>query len=1100
MKQVVLFSICLIGFVLPGRANNVKLVKQAYVNPNSVVSNIATVDFGISWENSWRDDYNWDAVYVFMKCKRKSEKEWKHVTLMDAGHTATAGYEWWVNKCVATANTAQGVFVYPAAKTSGTSVVNMQVKWSLAPVAYQKQEFIDDQIEYAVMCVEMVYIPKGPFCLGDGIGKYGFKSFIPINPEWDVIDIENPRLRIWSSEDTTNARYWDYPPVNVANRINENTASIENAWSPSGPSVDLYIDLGESKTISYFGISSGSSSSYRPANYSFMGSTDCKTWKTLRSGSMYDLTIDNVTYPVPNALKINENNRASYRYYRLNCSGSPSYYVINNIAMTEVDVEQVTANYYIVNSLSPVLNATVDLSAGDSETWSGTLQQYHPTGYEGFFAMKYEISQEQYVRFLNKLTVAQQLTRTVDSRLNVLNVGDYVYGNTPATPSFRNGIVVAARLDEAVVFANDLDKMNPISQEGDGQTLACNYLSINDMLAYADWAGLRPLSEMEYEKMSRPLYPEIPKRGEWPWNSNQTADIKMPASADITDAGMTSEKVPGANVNAGNKILGPVRVGSFAKGAASQQEAGASYWGVMELGGNLAEMYYNMTPTGRPFDGNRREAHGNGVLNAAGDAMVSTSYWPRSGVAIAVRGGSYSTTDVNYMRVSDRASYTNRFSDLNRKDPDVTFRLGYSYTYTNFVQSPAVKVCTTYLTLENGARSTADNAAVQVICDDKPYTITGTPLYSSGTTLKPLDGKVSHMWYMSMGNATDWEIIPGETGQNLTYHFHNRKKAKQLIYIKRVTTTPAFESETFYVRLEVINTFSRINRLRDTIKDNNQALGFLFETGANASQVWKWTGGSGSIQTNNSATLYDYYFPKRSDFADRSGQSFTVRCEATILSQCVVTQDVEVYVEPRSAAGVPSEAITMNGVDPAKECGVMMQDLRDNNVYGTVKIDRQCWMAENLRRVSLGGLTTVYQTGDPTGSLYGVLYRWTAALHDGACPEGWRLPSKTEFDQLVTFLNKDGKNEAGVKAKAGNYWKVTDAIANRNAMGLNTSGFGAIGAGTANGSALGSTAYFIGSVDAGTSGVFYTTSVGAKTFTYAGGSSSTYGSVRCIKK
>lgn len=1101
MKQVVLFSICLIGLALSGGANNVKLVKQAYVNPSSVVgtgaSAVATVEFGISWENSWRDDYNWDAVYIFMKCKRKSEKVWQHVTLKEVGHTVTSGYDWWLNKNVTTVDKAQGIFVYPSTKTSGTSVVNMQVKWSLvAPTNYTKQEFVEDQIEYVVSCVEMVYIPKGPFCLGDGIGNRAFKSFMPIEPEWDVINIEDPRLRIWSDEDTTDGRYWDYPPMNVANRINEASASVENAWSPK-ENVYLYIDLGEPKTISYFGISSGSSSNYRPTNYSLMGSIDCKTWKPLRSGSKDDLTVDNVTYPVPNALKISESNRASYRYYRLYCYGSPSYYVINNIAMTEVDIESVTANYYVVNSLAPQLNATVDLGASDGETWSGALQVNYPTGYEGFFAMKYEISQEQYVRFLNKLTGTQQLLRTIGSRLNGLNAGDYVYGSTPATPSFRSGIVVAARLDESVVFANDLDKTNPISQESDGQALACNYLSVDDMLAYADWAGLRPLSEMEYEKMCRPLYPDIPKRGEWPWNSNQEADIKMPASETITDPGMNSEKVPDANINAGNKILGPVRVGSFAKGATNQQEAGASYWGVMELGGNLAELYYNLTPTGRAFDGNQREGHGNGILKADGDTDIGANYWPQTvGTAFAVRGGSYATTNVNYMRVSDRTSYSNRFSDLNRKDPDVTFRLG--YTHTNL--SPVVKVCTTYLTLENGKMSSA-NGIADVICDDKPYTIKGTPLYSSGTSLMPLDGKVSYMWYMNTGNVTtDWEIMPGETGQNLTYHFHNRKKANQVIYVKRITTTPTLESETFYVTLTVVNTFNRINRLRDTIKDNNQALGFLFETGSNASYVWKWTGESGNIQVKTGATLFDYYFPQRSDFANRSGQSFTVRCEATILTQCVVTRDVEVYVEPRPTVGIPSESITIKGADPANECGVMMQDLRDNNVYGTVEINGKCWMAENLRRVQAGGLTTVYQTGDPDGSLYGVLYQWTAALHNSACPEGWKLPSKTEYDELITFLKKDGKDEAGIKVKAGNFWKVTDAIGNRNAMGRNTSGFGAIAAGAANGSALGTTAYFICSADAGTSGLFYTATVGAKTFTYAGAPSTNYFSVRCIKK
>ena len=39
------------------------------------------------------------------------------------------------------------------------------------------------------------------------------------------------------------------------------------------------------------------------------------------------------------------------------------------------------------------------------------------------------------------------------------------------------------------------------------------------MLAYADWSGLRPLSELEYEKMCRVLYPELPSSPDYAWGS-----------------------------------------------------------------------------------------------------------------------------------------------------------------------------------------------------------------------------------------------------------------------------------------------------------------------------------------------------------------------------------------------------------------------------------------------------------------------------------------------------------------------------------------------------------------------------------------------------
>lgn len=1108
MKAFFIWGIVMLLSVA-AQSNNLKITRQPSVTPSTVVSNTAVIDFTIEWENSWRDDYNWDAVYVFFKCKRKSEKVWNHVTLMDAGHVVTSGYSWWVNKFSTAVNVAQGIFIYPSAKTNGKAVVNVKAKWSLvAPANYTQAEFRDDEIEYVATCIEMVYIPKGIFCLGDGKSVSGFKSnILPILPEWDLLDESDPKLKIWTNDDITStangaANYWNYPPINVANRINENSSGYQGAWYTTigGGTKILYIDLGEEKTVRYFGISSGTGHpNNRPASCTLYGSNSLTGgWTALRTINAQDWSVYDQTYPVPVAIKVAATPKP-YRYYYLACSGGTQPYILQNLAMTEVDVEKSWANFYIVTNQGITFNTTTDLYADDGETWSGILPVGYPSGYEGFYVMKYEITQEQYVRFLNKLTLTQQQLRTIGSSLTSIGEGQYVYGSNRTSPTARNGIILAVKGEDSYLFANDLNRGDEIAQNGDGQTLACNYLSVDDMLAYADWAALRPLSEAEYEKMSRPLFPDVPRPNEWPWNSSETGSVKIPANSTLLDAGKVSEKVPNANVNAGNRIAGPVRVGSFAKGASTQQEAGASYWGVMDLAGNLAEMCYNMNVSkGRPFTGNLQASHGNGILAATGNTDVSTGAWPHIIAAFAVKGGSYLTTTAYQMQVSNRSFYAGRISDLNMKSPDLTFRLGYSFTYPYRVVTPAVEPCTTYLTLQNGARSSGNNVAVDNVCDNADYTIKGTPLYSSGTTLKPLDGKVTYTWFVSEDNTTSWRILYGENGQDLTYRFRNRRTGNRTVYVKRLTTTPTLASETFYVRLTVINTFNAVSRLQDTIRENNQALGFLFETGSNATYVWRWLSGGKVIQTTTTARQYDYYCPQRSDFANRSGQVFTIRCEATVASQCVIKQDVEVYVAPRPTTGIPSDAITINKNLPT-DCGGMMQDMRDGKVYGTTLINNKCWMAENLRWVN-SGVTYTFQKDDPDGSKYGVMYQWTAALHANACPEGWRMPLKSDYDQLNTYLNRDGRGMVGPKLKAGNYWNVTNAIANRLAMGQNSSGFGAVAAGIGNaGGNIGVNAYFIASTDAGTGQYTYMLTNVTTTFTLTTGITA-HRSVRCIKK
>jgi uncharacterized protein (TIGR02145 family) len=107
-------------------------------------------------------------------------------------------------------------------------------------------------------------------------------------------------------------------------------------------------------------------------------------------------------------------------------------------------------------------------------------------------------------------------------------------------------------------------------------------------------------------------------------------------------------------------------------------------------------------------------------------------------------------------------------------------------------------------------------------------------------------------------------------------------------------------------------------------------------------------------------------------------------------------------------------------------------DSRDGNVYKTVKIGNQLWMAENLRYLPsvVGGeimaRTTpyyyVYDYNDTNVSkakatdnykTYGVLYNWTAAC--SSCPSGWHLPSKEEWRELTYYLS--GYEIAGGKLK-----------------------------------------------------------------------------------
>lgn len=132
-------------------------------------------------------------------------------------------------------------------------------------------------------------------------------------------------------------------------------------------------------------------------------------------------------------------------------------------------------------------------------------------------------------------------------------------------------------------------------------------------------------------------------------------------------------------------------------------------------------------------------------------------------------------------------------------------------------------------------------------------------------------------------------------------------------------------------------------------------------------------------------------------------------------------------------------------------------DKRDGNLYKTVVIGEQEWMAENVnydlkaadpdkaKEVVCGGIGAGSSTGDC--ETYGRLYVMDAAT--SLCPDGWHLPSKAEFEELVDFVG--GEDVAGVKLRSKDTWHGPSAPgASPLIQGVDEFGFNAISTGEVN--------------------------------------------------
>ena len=298
-------------------------------------------------------------------------------------------------------------------------------------------------------------------------------------------------------------------------------------------------------------------------------------------------------------------------------------------------------------SVSGTNNRTIDPAVGN-------VNANFPKGWDSFWIMKYEITQYQYAEFLNTLTPTQAQSRTADD-LFTMTGRRYVMSDNGGI-IYRQAIMLDPQGDVRTDrFYVNLDNDNNYNEAEDGLGVACNYLSLRDVFAYLDWAALRPMTELEYEKACRgSIYPQL---NEYAWGS-----VGITAVQGIVNSGQVNERAIASGVGLCNYgggsagASGPMRVGFSATSSTNRAEAGCSYYGVMDLTGSLFEPYisfYSSTAVTNTFT----NQSGDGELNSSGHH--NTSSWPSDAanadynISIA-KGGSWASGSA-YIHVSRRA-------------------------------------------------------------------------------------------------------------------------------------------------------------------------------------------------------------------------------------------------------------------------------------------------------------------------------------------------------------------------------------------------------------------------------------------------------------
>ncbi|MFH1227623.1 MAG: SUMF1/EgtB/PvdO family nonheme iron enzyme [Planctomycetota bacterium] len=323
---------------------------------------------------------------------------------------------------------------------------------------------------------------------------------------------------------------------------------------------------------------------------------------------------------------------------------------------------------YLIKSEDPILVDKVDGALfcdqdnpRSREDTPFTIPKEFPKGFKAFWIMKYELSSQQFVDFLNTLTRKQQQSM-VEADISQDEVKNYYVKTNSQEEHLRNAIVCAKKGNGIV---------EPVKFYTYAPARAVNFMSWLNIAAIGDWAGLRPITELEYEKAARG--PKEAIVDELAWGSPMTQDIGRVETFDGGDGSGYEKKVPQTGVvnacfgggiapfDVGKKTVpdnpgfeGPVSGELFENsrhdGVSQRINDGASYYGVRNLSGNVWERCVTIGhKLGRVYDGQ----HGDGELDAEG--FCNAANWPgKDGAGAGNRGGVWSSPAPKYLRVSLR--------------------------------------------------------------------------------------------------------------------------------------------------------------------------------------------------------------------------------------------------------------------------------------------------------------------------------------------------------------------------------------------------------------------------------------------------------------
>jgi len=197
-------------------------------------------------------------------------------------------------------------------------------------------------------------------------------------------------------------------------------------------------------------------------------------------------------------------------------------------------------------------------------------------------------------------------------------------------------------------------------------------------------------------------------------------------------------------------------------------------------------------------------------------------------------------------------------------------------------------------------------------------------------------------------------------------------------------------------------------------------------------------GGSNYTITNTSQLLsvpYALYSSSTSSSVSSSGDTLFIG------NQSYIIPGISAVNNNGGQTGITQHTCGADYVHNTSKIYGSMTD-QEGNVYKTIVIGTQEWMAENLK-------TSIYRNGDQLENItddtlwaglttgawasynndsqfdcpYGKLYNWYAVADPRhVCPTGWHEPTDTEWTTLIVYLGLEAVAGVKMKSTGSQYW------------------------------------------------------------------------------